>query len=145
VRAGAGHFRAFSACSQPIGHVDPLTLKVLESFGYPTDGMRSKNWEEFAAPGAPILDFVFTLCDYAAGERCPIWPGQPMTAHWPIPDPAAIEECETQREAAFVTALYQLKSRITIVNSLPIAAHDRMTLGTKLRQVGHITGHTSDC
>ena len=138
-KEGAGRFRAFSAGSQPEGQVDPLTLKVLESFGYPSDGMRSKGWEEFAATGAPIMDFVFTVCDYSSGERCPVWPGQPMTAHWPVANPATVGGYEIQREEAFVTALRQLKNRITIFNSLPIVGHERM----KLREIGQMTGFTS--
>ena len=98
---GAGRFRSFSAGSQPKGIVNPFALKVLGSFGYPTDGYRSKSWEEFAAPGAPVMDFVFTVCDSAAGEACPVWPGQPMTAHWGIEDPAAVEGSDVQKEAAF--------------------------------------------
>ncbi len=97
---GAGHFRAFSAGSHPKGRVNPFALKVLDSFHYPADGFRSKSWEEFTGPGAPVMDFVFTVCDNAAGETCPIWPGQPMTAHWGIEDPAAVEGSDIQKEAA---------------------------------------------
>lgn len=108
---GAGRFRAFSAGSQPKGAVDPFALKVLRSFGYPAEGFRSKSWEEFAKPGAPVMDFVFTVCDNAAGESCPLWPGQPVTAHWGIEDPAAVAGADIQREAAFVAAFRYLKNR----------------------------------
>src|SRR6266851_576880 len=101
---GRGRFRAFSAGSQPKGQVNPFALKVLASLDYPADGMRSKSWQEFAAPDAPVMDFVFTVCDSAAGESCPVWPGQPMTAHWGIEDPAAVEGTDLQKEAAFVAA-----------------------------------------
>ena len=100
---GAGRFRAFSAGSHPKGAVNPFALKVLEDYKYPTDGLRSKSWDEFAAPGAPVMDFVFTVCDTAAAETCPVWPGQPMTAHWGIEDPAAVEGTDIQKEAAFVS------------------------------------------
>ena len=102
-KVGAGRFHAFSAGSHPKGAVNPFALKVLESYDYPTDGLRSKSWDEFAAPGAPVMDFVFTVCDTAAAEACPVWPGQPMTAHWGIEDPAAVEGTDIQKEAAFVT------------------------------------------
>ena len=98
---GEGRFRSFSAGSQPKGQINPFALKVLERFDYPTDGMRSKSWTEFAAPDAPVMDFVFTVCDNAAGESCPVWPGQPMTAHWGIEDPAAVEGTDLEKEAAF--------------------------------------------
>ena len=143
-KEGAGRFGTFSAGSHPKGRVNPLALKVLESFDYPTDGMRSKSWGEFAAPGAPVMDFVFTVCDDAAGEVCPVWPGQPMTAHWGIADPAAVDGSEIQREAAFVTALRHLRNRITVFTSLPLSGIDRMALGTKLREIGHMPGSTFD-
>ena len=135
-KEGAGRFNAFSAGSQPKGVVNPLALKVLEGFDYPTDAMRSKAWDEFAAPGAPVMDFVFTVCDDAAGEVCPIWPGQPMTAHWGIADPAAVEGSAMQREAAFVTAFRYLKNRISVFTSLPIASIDRLAL----RDIGRMDG-----
>ena len=109
-KEGAGRFRAFSAGSHPKGAVNPFALKVLESFDYPTDDLRSKSWDEFAAPGAPVMDFVFTVCDTAAAETCPVWPGQPMTAHWGIEDPAAVEGTDIQKEAAFVLATRYLKN-----------------------------------
>jgi arsenate reductase len=118
-------------------------LKVLDSFGYPTDGFRSKSWEEFAQPDAPVMDFVFTVCDSAAGETCPIWPGQPMTAHWGIEDPAAVEGPDIQKEAAFVTAFRYLKTRIGVFTALPLTSLDKIALGTKLREIGQIEGTTS--
>jgi arsenate reductase len=141
-REGAGRFRAFSAGSQPKGVVNPLALKVLESFDCPADGMRSKGWEEFAVPGAPVMDFVFTVCDAAAGESCPFWPGQPMTAHWGIEDPAAVEGPDLVREAAFVAAFRFLRNRIVAFTALPLAGIDRMALGTRLREIGRMDGAT---
>lgn len=135
-KEGGGRFRAFSAGSQPKGEVNPLALKVLDSFGISTEGFRSKPWDEFAQPGAPVMDFVFTVCDSAAGETCPVWPGQPITAHWGIEDPAAVEGPEIQREAAFVTAYRYLKNRITIFTALPLATLDQAALGAKLRAIG---------
>jgi protein-tyrosine-phosphatase len=140
---GRGRFRAFSAGSQPKGQVNPVALKVLASLDYPIDGMRSKSWQEFAAPDAPVMDFVFTVCDGAAGESCPVWPGQPMTAHWGIEDPAAVEGTDLQKEAAFVAAFRYLKNRISIFASLPLRRIDKLSLGTKLREIGRIYGSTS--
>ena len=140
---GGGRFRAFSAGSQPKGQVNPFALKVLASLNYPIDGMRSKSWQEFAAPDAPVMDFVFTVCDSAAGESCPLWPGQPMTAHWGIEDPAAVEGTDLQKEAAFVAAFRYLKNRIGIFTSLPLRGIDRMSLGTRLRDIGRGEGATS--
>jgi protein-tyrosine-phosphatase len=140
---GRGRFRAFSAGSQPKGQVNPVALKVLASLDYPIDGMRSKSWQEFAAPDAPVMDFVFTVCDSAAGESCPVWPGQPMTAHWGIEDPAAVEGTDLQKEAAFVAAFRYLKNRISIFASLPLRRIDKLSLGTKLREIGRIDGSTS--
>ena len=140
---GRGSFRAFSAGSQPKGEVNPLALKVLRGLDYPTDGMRSKSWQEFAAPDAPVMDFVFTVCDSAAGESCPVWPGQPMTAHWGIEDPANAEGTELQKEAVFVTAFRYLKNRIAIFTSLPLSSIDQLSLGTKLREIGRLDGSTS--
>ena len=137
---GAGRFAAFSAGSHPKGAVNPLAVKVLESFGYPIDGYRSKPWDEFAEPGAPRLDFVFTVCDSAAGEACPVWPGQPMTAHWGIEDPAAVEGTLMQKEAAFVTAFKYLRNRITVFTALPMRSISSMALQTKLREIGRMEG-----
>ena len=135
---GAGRFRAYSAGSIPKSAVHPMAIEVLVSLGFPTDGLRSKSWGEFAAPGAPPLDFVFTVCDNAAGEICPIWPGHPMTAHWGIEDPARIDG-EGQRDA-FVTALRYLRNRIDLFLELPIAALDAMTLQARLRDIGTTAG-----
>ena len=137
---GAGRFHAFSAGSHPKGAVHPLALKTLEHFGYPHEGFRSKPWDEFARPGAPAMDFVFTVCDNAAGEACPVWPGQPMTAHWGIEDPAAVEGTDVEKEAAFVTAHRYLKNRIAAFVSLPLNAIDKLSLGTKLREIGRGEG-----
>lgn len=140
---GAGRFRAFSAGSQPKGKVNPFALKVLAAMGYPADGFRSKSWDEFAVPGAPTMDFVFTVCDDAAEEACPVWPGQPMTAHWGIEDPAAVEGTDLEKERAFSTAARYMKTRIGAFLSLPISSIDRMALGTKLRGIGTLEGSTS--
>jgi arsenate reductase len=140
---GRRHFRAFSAGSQPKGTVNPIAIKVLGSLDYPTDDLRSKSWQEFARPGAPAMDFVFTVCDNAAGEVCPVWPGQPMTAHWGIDDPAAVEGTDIQKEAAFVEAFRYLKNRIAGFTSLPLASIDRLSLGTRLREIGRSEGATS--
>jgi len=139
---GAGRFRAFSAGSAPKGTPHPLALRVLQSMDYPTDGMRSKSWREFAAPGAPVMDFVFTVCDNAAGEACPVWPGQPMTAHWGIEDPAAAEGTELEREAAFTTAFRYMKNRVGAFTNLPLNKIDKLSLGTRLREIGHFDGAT---
>lgn len=140
---GSGRFRAFSAGSQPKGAVNPIALRVLASLDYPTDGLRSKSWQEFATPDAPAMDFVFTVCDSAAGESCPVWPGQPMTAHWGIEDPAAVEGTDIQKEAAFVAALRYMKNRISLFTALRLASIDKMALGTKLRDIGNSEGSTS--
>jgi arsenate reductase len=141
---GRRHFRAFSAGSQPKGIVNPFAIKVLESLDYhPTDDLRSKSWEEFTRPDAPVIDFVFTVCDNAAGEPCPVWPGQPLTAHWGIEDPAEVEGTDLAKEAAFVAVLRYLKNRITTFTSLPLKSIDRLSLGTKLRDIGRIAGATS--
>lgn len=140
---GRGRFRAFSAGSQPKGEVNPFAIKVLQSLSYPIDGLRSKSWEEFAAPDAPVLDFVFTVCDNAAGEACPIWPGQPMTAHWGIEDPAEVTGTDIEKEAAFVSAFRYMKNRIVTFASLPLGSIDKLSLGTKLRDIGRGEGSTS--
>jgi arsenate reductase len=139
---GAGKFRSFSAGSQPKGVVNPFALETLEAFKYPTDGFRSKSWEEFAAPDAPVMDFVFTVCDSAAGEACPFWPGQPMTAHWGIPDPAAVEGTDLEKQAAFNEAFRFLRNRIGAFVNLPIKSVDKLSLGAKLREIGRMDGAT---
>ena len=139
---GSGKFQAFSAGSQPKGVVNPFAIKTLAEYGYPIDGYRSKSWEEFANPNAPVMDFVFTVCDSAAGEACPIWPGQPMTAHWGIPDPAAVEGTDLEKQAAFNTAFRYLKNRITTFVNLPIKSIDRMALGSRLQEIGRMEAAT---
>ncbi|MFG1376882.1 arsenate reductase ArsC [Xanthobacter autotrophicus] len=139
---GAGRFRAFSAGSQPKGEVNPFALKVLGALDYPAEGFRSKSWVEFAAPDAPVMDFVFTVCDNAAGEACPLWPGQPMTAHWGIEDPAAVEGTDIQKEAAVVAAFRYLRNRISVFTALPMAKLHRLTLGAHLREIGRLDGAT---
>ena len=139
---GAGRFRSFSAGSTPKGAVHPMALRVLNEGGYPIDGMRSKSWQEFAGAGAPAMDFVFTVCDNAAGEACPVWPGQPMTAHWGIEDPAAVEGTDLEKQAAFLTAFRYMKNRIGAFINLPLPSIDRLSLGTKLRDIGRFEGAT---
>jgi protein-tyrosine-phosphatase len=138
-RLGQGRFRAWSAGSMPTGKVNPHAVALLESLGYETTGLRSKSWEEFSRafnPEAPDLDFVFTVCDNAAGEVCPIWPGQPMTAHWGVPDPAAAEGTPAQVALAFSEAYRQLSNRITAFAALPLASLDRMSLQKRLSDIG---------
>lgn len=139
-RDGGGRFRAFSAGSRPRGTVNPYALRVLAAGGYPTDGLRSKTWQEYATPGAPVMDFVFTVCDDAAGETCPVWPGQPMTAHWGIEDPAAVEGTDIVKETAFVAAFRYLKNRISVFTALPVASLDRLTLQARLDAIGQSEG-----
>lgn len=133
---GRGRFTAFSAGSHPKGKVHPLALKTLASHGIATEGVRSKSWEEFARPDAPDLHFVFTVCDQAAGEECPVWPGQPMTAHWGMPDPAAAEGDDAVREKAFRDAFITLKRRIELMLSLPLASLDRMAVQKEVKGIG---------
>jgi protein-tyrosine-phosphatase/N-acetylglutamate synthase-like GNAT family acetyltransferase len=133
---GRGRFRGLSAGSHPRGTVHPIALELLRQMRLPTTGLRSKSWDEFAVPGAPPLDFVFTVCDQAAGEVCPYWPGQPMTAHWGVPDPAAVEGPETQKWLAFRTAFKALENRIKIFTSLPIDSIDRLKLQQHLDAIG---------
>jgi len=135
-REGKGRFKAFSAGSHPKGQVHPLALGLLKKMNYPTAELRSKGWEEFARAGAPHLDFVFTVCDNAANEPCPVWPGQPMTAHWGVPDPAAVEEGEAERHLAFADAYRMLDNRIRIFASLPIRSLDRLSLQKRLDEIG---------
>lgn len=138
-----GRFRAFSAGSTPKGSVHPLTLETLATAGIAIEGLRSKSWEEFAAPGAPVMDFVFTVCDNAANEACPIWPGQPMTAHWGLEDPAAAEGTDFQRRAAFAATLRYLRNRIGAFVNLPLSSIDRMALNSRLEGIGAMDGTTS--
>ena len=139
-KIGRDRFRAFSAGSHPKGAVNPLAIKVLQETGIATEGLRSKGWEEFSAPGAPVMDFVFTVCDDAAGEVCPIWPGQPMSAHWGIEDPAAIDGKEFEKEAAFVDALRFMRNRINTFTALPIKSIDRLALHAHLHDIGGMDG-----
>jgi len=134
--AGRGRFRAFSAGSHPGGRVNPLALEYLQAQGLPTAGLRSKSWDEFAQPGAPPLDFIVTVCDNAAGEVCPVWPGRPMTAHWGVPDPAAVEGTDDVRRRAFADAARVLRHRIALFTSLPLATLDRLALQQQLRSIG---------
>jgi protein-tyrosine-phosphatase len=133
---GRGKFRGFSAGSHPKGAVHPIALELLRKMNFPTEGLRSKAWDEFSAPGAPPLDFVFTVCDNAAGEVCPYWPGQPMTAHWGIPDPAAVEGSEVEKWTAFRSAFKSLDNRIKIFTSLPLRSLDRIRLQERLNAIG---------
>lgn len=137
-RLGKGRFRGFSAGSHPKGAVHPLALDILQSLGYPIEGYRSKGWEEFARPGAPELDFVFTVCDDAAGEVCPVWPGSPVTAHWGVPDPAAAEGDDILRKRAFVSAVRMLEKRIGLFTSLRVEELDRLTLKRKVDEIGNL-------
>ncbi len=137
-RHGAGRFQAFSAGSHPKGDVHPLALDLLRRLDYPVAGLRSKSWDEFSLPGAPKLDFILTVCDDAAAETCPVWPGHPMTAHWGIPDPARAEGTEPERRLAFAEAHRSLSNRISAFISLPLASLDRMSLKNKLTAIGQI-------
>lgn len=137
-QAGRGNFKAYSAGSQPKGEVHPLALEQLRRSNLPAEGYRSKSWSEFSAPGAPKLDFVFTVCDNAAKEVCPIWPGQPMTAHWGIPDPAAVEGTDEVQQKAFLKAFLALQTRINLFLALPVKSLDRLSLQQKLKDIGKI-------
>lgn len=140
---GAGHFRAFSAGSQPKGDINPLAIETLKKMGYPTDGLRSKSWDEFEAVDAPKMDFVITVCDNAAGETCPIWPGHPIRAHWGIEDPAAAEGTHTEKLTAFATAFRYLKNRISAFAALPIAKLEASLLTDKMKDIGRGEGATT--
>ena len=141
-KIGAGKFRAFSAGSQPKGRVHPEALQLLQSLGYDTSSVRSKSWSEFADPGAPLLDFVFTVCDNAAGEACPVWPGQPMTAHWGVSDPAEAKGTPAEIAFAFKDAYRMLNQRIGIFTSLPLRSLDQLSIQSKLREIGRLEGAT---
>ena len=133
---GRGRFRAYSAGSQPSGAVNPLALKTLERLRLQTDGYRSKDWSEFARPDAPKLDFVFTVCDTAAGETCPVWPGQPMTAHWGLPDPGSVQGSDEEKTAAFWETTVMLKRRIDLMLALPLASLDQLSLQREINAIG---------
>ncbi len=137
---GKGRFRAFSAGSFPKGSVNPFALALLKQIGFSTDDLRSKSWDEFAVAGAPKMDFVFTVCDQAAGETCPIWPGQPATAHWGIPDPAAVEGSDAEKMQAFREALRQLSNRIGVFIQLPFDKLNRIKLKARLDDIGRTSG-----
>jgi protein-tyrosine-phosphatase len=137
-RLGAGKFRAYSAGSHPAGKVDPIALNLLRKTNYDVSGLRSKSWDEFAAPGAPKLDFVFTVCDDAANEVCPIWPGQPMTAHWGLPDPAKAHGTEAERTLAFADTMRMLTQRIGIFVSLPLDKLSKLSLQKELDAIGRL-------
>jgi len=142
-REGRGKFRAFSAGSHPKGAVNPHSIRLLQRLNHDTSALRSKSWTEFAQPGAPKLDFVFTVCDDAAGESCPVWPGQPMTAHWGIPDPAAAQGTDAEIAVAFSEAYRMLNQRIGIFVALPLRALDTLTLQSRLRDIGRVAGATA--
>ncbi len=135
---GAGLFKAYSAGSHPTGRVNPYAIELLQRNRMPTERLRSKNWDEFAAPGAPHLDFVFTVCDQAASEMCPVWPGQPMTAHWGVPDPAAVDGTDDEKRKAFIAAYRLLSRRISLFVSLPLNKLDGLALKNRLDEIGRL-------
>ena len=135
-RHGGGRFHAYSAGSQPAGRVNPYAIELLKDAGFPTEGLRSKSWDEFAAPAAPPLDFVFTVCDNAAAEVCPLWPGQPVTAHWGVPDPAAVQGTDEHKRKAFRDTFLTLERRIILLVSLPIRSLDQLALTHRVSEIG---------
>ncbi len=135
---GQGRFRGYSAGSYPVGTVHPHALELLRSLGFPTEGLRSKSWNEFATPDAPVMDFVFTVCDQAAGEVCPIWPGHPITAHWGLPDPVAVQGPEVEKWQAFRDTFRALENRVRLFIALPIASLDRLSLKQRVDAIGRI-------
>jgi arsenate reductase len=135
---GAGRFQAFSAGSHPSGRVNPFAVEQVRELGYPVDNLRSKSWDEFAAPGAPEMDFVVTVCDNAAGEVCPLWPGHPVTAHWGFPDPAAVRGTDEEKRAAFAQTLRQIRNRVQLFLSLPLETLDRMAIENRMRDLGKL-------
>ena len=141
-KLGAGKFHAYSAGSQPRGQIHPETIRLLQSLGYDTSGFRSKSWNQYAKPGAPPLDFAFTVCDNAAGETCPLWPGQPMTAHWGVPDPAEATGSPAEIALAFKNAYRMLFQRIGIFTALPVRSLDSLTLQSRLNEIGRVQGAT---
>jgi arsenate reductase (thioredoxin) len=140
---GLDHFAGFSAGSHPAGQVNPFTLELLRKHRIPTDGLRSKNWDEFAAPGAPRMDFVFTVCDDAAGETCPVWPGQPMSAHWGVDDPARVQGTDDEKRAAFARAFAVLSARINLLLALPLDKLERSALRRQLQVIGKAAGESA--
>lgn len=140
---GAGRFKAYSAGSQPKGVVNPFALKVLDAHGYPVGGFRSKSWDEFVGAEAPKMDFIFTVCDSAAGEACPVWPGHPSTAHWGIEDPAAVEGSDIEKERAFEQAFRYMRNRVNAFVSLPMRSLDSLALSSRLSEIGRMDGASS--
>jgi len=143
-RLGAGRFKAYSAGSQPSGKVHPYASDLLEKLNYDTSSLRSKSWEEFTGPEAPDLDFVFTVCDNAANEVCPVWPGQPISAHWGLPDPSAAEGNDSERHFAFADTHRMLYQRISIFTNLPLASLDKLSLQKRLDEIGRATVHAPE-
>jgi arsenate reductase (thioredoxin) len=139
---GGGKFNAFSAGSRPTGKVNPFAIETLAGHHYPVDGLRSKSWDEFAGPGAPALDFVFTVCDNAAGEACPVWLGHPAQAHWGVEDPGAVEGTDAEKRVAFATTLRYMKLRIAAFAALPVESLERISLTASLREIGQMEGTT---
>jgi arsenate reductase (thioredoxin) len=135
---GRGKFQAFSAGSHPNGTVNPFAIELLQNNGFSTRGLRSKSWDEFAVEGAPVMDYVITVCDQAAGEQCPFWPGQPMSAHWGVPDPAAIEGTDEQKRRAFRDTAAIMRKRIELFTALPASSLDRMSLKSKMDEIGKV-------
>src|ERR1035438_10206529 len=133
---GAGRFKAYSAGSHPAGRVNPFAIELVAGLGYPVDGLRSKSWDEFAQPDSPEMDFIVTVCDKAAGEMCPLWPGQPVTAHWGFPDPAAVEGTDEVKREAFKQTLLQIRNRVQLFLSLPLESLDRMAIENQMRAIG---------
>jgi arsenate reductase len=133
---GAGRFKAYSAGSHPTGKVNPFAIELVRTLGYPTENLRSKSWDEFAEAGAPQMDFIVTVCDNAAGEACPLWPGKPVTAHWGFPDPAAVVGTDEQKRAAFAQTLRQMRNRVQLFLSLPLDTLDRMAIENRMRDIG---------
>lgn len=139
-KEGGTRFNAYSAGSYPKGAVNPFALKVLENYGYPTDGLRSKSWDEFTDARTSSMDFIFTVCDDAAGEQCPVWPGHPATAHWGIDDPSNVQGTDIEKEAAFVTAFKYMKNRISLFLALPLDTLDHLALSSHLAEIGKADG-----
>ncbi|NJO67676.1 MAG: arsenate reductase ArsC [Rhodospirillales bacterium] len=143
-RYGGGRFKAYSAGSHPAGRVNPYAFELLKNQNYPTEALRSKDWAEFSDANAPTLDFVFTVCDNAANEVCPVWPGQPMTAHWGLPDPAAVLGSEAVKRAAFADTMRMLTQRISVFTNLPIASLDKLSLQKRLDAIGRVSDLATD-